>query len=195
MTKPSRKRTASKSRRKSAPKPAPAPKPVDVVTTAPEPEVPAEQTDAVEPPVEAAPDPAAPFEKCMVGPVEARVGRVPLGAVLGLLSPDGLRRIEAEKSSASFESTCKRLLATDGRATPVVFEEGATPQESPSILHGYAELAAAEASGADAVTVLLIPAGGASEAQAHIVEMVRQQRMSDQPSNDDDLFYRVHAEG
>lgn len=154
------------------------------------------QPEVVEPVAEAeAPAPAAPFEKCMVGPVEARVGRVPLGAVLGLLSPDGLRRIEAEKSSASFESTCKRLLATDGRATPVVFAEAATPDESPSILHGYAELAAAEVSGASDVTVLLIPAGGASDAQAHIVEMVRQQRMSDQPSNDDELFYRVHADG
>jgi hypothetical protein len=56
-----------------------------------------------------------------LGPVECRLRRVPVEAVLGLLSPDGLRRIEAHKSTASFESTCQRLLATDGRATPVVF--------------------------------------------------------------------------
>lgn len=149
--------------------------------------------EAEEPETESAA--AAPFDKCMVGPVEARVGRVPLGAVLGLLDPDGLRRIEAEKSTASFEDTCKRLLATDGQATPVVFAQTYDKRDRPSILHGYQELAAAEASGANEVTVILIPPGGASEAQSHIVEMVRQQRMKAQPTNDDELFYRVHAEG
>jgi hypothetical protein len=118
-----------------------------------------------------------------------------LDAVLGLLSPDGLRRIEAEKSTASFESVRQRLLATDGRATPVFFEAGAAEGDAPSILHGYAEIAAAQDCGSDDVTVILIPAGGASEAQSHIVEMVRQQRVKEQTTDkDDDLFYRVHAE-
>jgi hypothetical protein len=143
-----------------------------------------------------APETVSPtFEKCMVGPVEARVGRVPVGVVKALLSPDGLRRIEAEKSTASFEHLCKRHRATDGRATPVVFAQSVEQDGAPSILHGFAEIAAAEEAGADDLTVILIPAGGVSEAQAHIAEMVRQQRAEEKPNNDDDLFYRVHAEG
>jgi uncharacterized protein YkwD len=43
--------------------------------------------------------------------------------------------------------------------------------------------------------VILVPPGGASAAQSHIVEMVRQQRMQGQSPDDDELFYRVHAEG
>jgi hypothetical protein len=70
-------------------------------------------------PAEAATD--ARSQTVSLGPVECRLRRVPVEAVLGLLSPDGLRRIEADKSTASFESTCKRLLATDGHATPVIF--------------------------------------------------------------------------
>jgi hypothetical protein len=154
------------------------------------------EPEAVEPSAEAeAPKPAAPFERCSLGPVECRVGRVPLGVVLGLLSPDGLRRIEAEKSTASFESVRQRLIATDGRATPAIFELGADKTIQPSILHGFAEIAAAQDVGVDEVSVILVPAGGASDAQSHIVEMVRRQRMSDKPSEDDELFYRVHAEG
>jgi pyruvate/2-oxoglutarate dehydrogenase complex dihydrolipoamide acyltransferase (E2) component len=155
----------------------------------------AEAPAVVEPEAEKSEASVAPFEKCQVGPVEARVGQVPLGAVLGLLNLDGLRRIEAEKSTASFESVRQRLLATDGRATPVFFEESRDQGVAPSILHGFQELAAAEASGLDHVTVILIPAGGASEAQSHIVEMLRKDRAKEQTSNDDDLFYRVHAEG
>lgn len=154
-------------------------------------------TEEAEPPAQEpeAPETVAPFQTCQLGPVECRVGQVPLGAVLGLLDPDGLRRIEAEKSTASFEPTRQRLLATDGRATPVVFAQGFGPEAAPSILHGYAELAAADDAGVKHVTVILVPPGGASEAQSHIVEMVRQQRTKDQPSEDDELFYRVHAEG
>jgi hypothetical protein len=133
-------------------------------------------------------------QKVSLGPVECRMMRVPLGAVLGLLGPEGSRRIEAHKSSASFESTRQRLLATDGRATPVIFEAGPTENDPPSILHGYEELAAADESGVNEVHVILVPPGEAPAAQSFIVEMVRQQ--SAKPtSNDDELFYRVHAEG
>lgn len=196
MAKPSRKKAATK-RTTAKRKPA-APRPVDVVTTAPEPEQPVEPTQEPTPaPAEAQAQPApmevagtdAHSERVSIGPVEARMKRLSLKVVLGLLNPDGLRRIEAEKSTASFESTRQRLLATDGRATPVVFEDG----EPPSILHGYSELAAAVDCGLASIDVLLIPTGGASEAQSYIVEMLRQQRMKDQPSTDDDLFYRVHA--
>lgn len=171
----------------------PAEAPAETVEDAPAPPV----ADEAEQPVAEgqAPSPVAPFERCSLGPVECRIGRVPLSAVLGLLSPDGLRRIEAEKSTASFESTRQRLLATDGRATPVVFEKAADEAMKPSILHGYAELAAAEDLGVNDVSVILVPAGGASEAQSYIVEMVRQQRAKEQTSDDDELFYRVHAEG
>jgi hypothetical protein len=202
MTKPSKTKAATR-RRKPARRKA-ATKPV-VASPAIEPETPA--TDPV--PDQVAPVPAqeeivqeaatapavaetdAPSDQVSFGPVEARMKRLSTKVVLGLLSPEGLRRIEAQKGTSSFESTCQRLLATDGRATPVIFEDG----DPPTILHGFEELAAAVDSGAATVSVLLIPAGGASEAQAHIVEMVRQQRASKQPSEDDELFYRVHAEG
>ena len=157
--------------------------------------------DAVETTVEAeapkreAPDKGALSETVALGPVECRMRRLPIEKVLGLLSPDGLRRIEAEQSTASFESTCQRLLATDGRATPVVFASAELAGGQPTILHGFAEIAAAQVSGVPDIPVILVPAGGASAAQSHIVEMVRQQRAKGQTSDDDELFYRVHAEG
>ena len=129
----------------------------------------------------------------MLGPVECRMRQVPVEKVLGLLSPDGLRRIEAHQGTASFESTRQRLLATDGRATPVVFE--GSEDGPPTILHGFEEIAAAQVCGVPEVFVILVPPGGASEAQSHIVEMVRQQRAKGQTSDDDELFYRVNAEG
>jgi hypothetical protein len=178
-------------------------KPVDVVETAPTPEPEQPPQDVAQEP-ETAPvevvEPEAPAKApkkdahsaaVSMGSVECRLKRLPLEVVLGLLSPDGLRRIEAEKSTASFESTRKRLLDTDGRATPIVFEDG----DPPSILHGFQEIAAAEDCGVNEVSVILVPAGGASEAQSHIVEMVRQQRNQAATSEDDELFYRVHAEG
>jgi hypothetical protein len=132
----------------------------------------------------------------MLGSVECRLRRIPVETVLGLLSPEGLRRIEAHKETASFESTRQRLLATDGRATPVIFEApNLAGGDTPTILHGFEEIAAAQVCGVPDVSVILVPAGGASEAQSHIVEMVRQQRMQGQTSDDDELFYRVHAEG
>jgi hypothetical protein len=191
-------------RRKSAVRKPPAAKPVDVVETAPpsEPEQPPTQDVVQEPetaPVEVvepeapakAPKKDAHSEAVSIGSVECRLKRLPVEVVLGLLDPDGLRRIEAEKSTASFESTRKRLLDTDGRATPIVFEDG----DPPSILHGYSELAAAEDCGVNEVSVILVPEGGASDAQSHIVEMVRQQRDQKAGSEDEELFYRVHAEG
>lgn len=195
-------RKSKSARRKQAARP-PVAKPVDVVETAPTPE-PEQPTQDVAQEPETAPvevvEPEAPAkapkkdahgEAVSVGSVECRLRRLPLDVVLGLLSPDGLRRIEAEKSTASFESTRKRLLDTDGRATPIVFEDG----KHPSILHGYGELAAAEDCGVNEVSVILVPEGGASDAQSHIVEMVRRQRDQGSSSEDDELFYRVHAEG
>lgn len=148
-----------------------------------------------EPKPAALPDTDARSQTVSLGPVECLMRRVPVEAVLGILSPEGLRRIEAHEGSASFESTRQRLLASDGRATPVVFEAATLAGEQPTILHGYEELAAARVSGVPDIPVILVPAGGASEAQSHIVEMVRQQRMKEQPSDDDELFYRIHAEG
>jgi hypothetical protein len=141
-----------------------------------------------------APEPAARSQTVSLGSVQCRLRRVAVDAVLGLLSPDGLRRVEAEKETGSFESVRQRLLATDGLATPVVFEAGARGGDEPTILHGFAELAAAQVCGVPDVPVILVPPGGASEAQAHIVEMVRQQRMGKDTPDDDELFYRVHAE-
>jgi hypothetical protein len=129
-----------------------------------------------------------------LGPVECLMRRVPTEAVLGLLSPEGLRRVEAHKETASFESTRQRLLATDGRATPVVFAAGELAGMQPTILHGFEEIAAAQECGANALNVILVPVGGVSDAQSHIVEMVRQQSAKERPSDDDELFYRVHAE-
>jgi hypothetical protein len=129
-----------------------------------------------------------------LGPVKCRMRQVAVDDVLGLLSPSGLRRIEAEKTTGSFETLCKRLLATDGRGTPIVFEASNTVGAEPTILHGYAELAAAQVCGVPTATVILVPPGGAAEAQSYIVEMVRQQNAKEQPSEDDELFYRVHAE-
>jgi hypothetical protein len=130
-----------------------------------------------------------------LGTVECRLRRVPVETVLGLLGPDGLRRIEAHQTNASFESTCERLLATDGRATPAIFAAPELAGGQPTILHGFEEIAAAKVCGIPDLPVILVPTGGASAAQSYIVEMVRQQRQTDKPSDDDELFYRVHAEG
>jgi hypothetical protein len=178
-TTPARKRKRRKTVRKPAAK---------VQVTATEPKV---ETPDVKPPESPVVETDARSQLVSLGPVECRMRRVPVETVLGLLSPEGLRRIEAHQSTASFESTCQRLLATDGLATPVIFE-GTDP---PSILHGFEELAAAQVCGVPEVSVILVPAGGASEAQSHIVEMVRRQRAKGQTSDDDELFYRVHAEG
>jgi hypothetical protein len=130
----------------------------------------------------------------MLGPVACRLKQLSTKVVLGLLSPDGLRRVEAYKDSPTFESETQRLLATDGNATPVIFEDG-DGDIPPSILHGYEELAGAVATGAEQVNVLLVPAGGAAEAQSYIVEMVRQRHMKQQSPDDDELLYRViHAQ-
>jgi hypothetical protein len=142
-----------------------------------------------------APETDARSQIVSLGSVECRLRQIPVETVLGLLSPEGLRRIEAHKETASFESTCQRLRATDGRATPVIFEAPNLAADTPTILHGFEEIAAAQVCGVPDVSVILVPAGGASEAQSHIVEMLRQQRMQGQTSDDDELFYRVHAEG
>jgi hypothetical protein len=144
----------------------------------------------------AAPDDAtvAQPQTIKLGPVECRLAQVKLGSVLGLLSSDELRRVEAHKGSPTFESTRQRLLATDGHATPVVFEAGGSKSDPPSILHGFEELAAAEVCGVPEIFVILVPAGEAVAAQSHIVEMVRKQRMTKQTSEDDDLLWRVRSE-
>lgn len=136
--------------------------------------------------------PVARSEKVTIGPVEGRIARVPLASVLDILSDASLRRIDAHYGSASFDVSRKRLLATDGRATPVIFE--GVEEGPPNLLHGFDELAAAKAVDAETVFVIMLPPGAGSEAQAHIVEMVRQQRQSEQAPDGDELFYRVHAE-
>lgn len=146
--------------------------------------------DVIEEAASAATEPSAPSDFVDLGPVKCRLREVETDAVLGLLSENALRRVSAQLLSPTFEPTRERMLATDGRATPIVFEDG----DPPNILHGYDELAAAVDIGRASVSVLLVPAGGASEAQQHIVEMVRQQRMKNTPPDDDELFYRVHAE-
>lgn len=153
------------------------------------------ETVQVETPASVAQPTGARSEVVKVGRVECLMRPVPVEAVLGLLNPDGLRRIEAHIGTASFESTRQRLLASDGRATPVFFEAAELAADQPVILHGFDELAAAKVCGIPEVFVILVPPGGASEAQSHIVEMVRRQRMKGQTSDDDELFYRVHAEG
>ena len=134
-------------------------------------------------------NPSAGDEFVALGPIECRLSRVPLADVLDLLSEESLRRVDATLGSASSEAQRKRMLATDGRATPVIFEAG----ETPFILHGYDELAAATAAGVDSVCVIFVPAGEGANAQSHIVEMLQRQRSPNQTSDDDELFYRVHA--
>jgi hypothetical protein len=149
--------------------------PVEVV----EPEAPAK-----------APKKDAHSEAVSIGSVECRLKRLPLEVVLGLLTLmgcDELRRRNRQPRSSPRGSVCLIpmvvLLPSSSRTATLRRSSTATQ-----------ELAAAEDCGVNEVSVILVPAGGASDAQSHIVEMVRQQR--DQgTSEDDELFYRVHAEG
>lgn len=134
--------------------------------------------------------PSAPSERVLLGTVEAQVTRVPIDAVLGILGENSLRRIEAHKGSASVETVRKQMLATDGRATPVIFEDG----DPPSLLHGYDEICAAMQAGVNDLSVIMVPAGAASEAQSYIVEMVRLSQIRDETTEDEDLVWRVNAE-
>lgn len=152
---------------------------------APEPEAKADVPNALET--------GARSQTVSLGPVECRMRRVPVETVCGLLTPEGVRRVDAYIESGTLEETRKRLLVSDGLAAPVIFEAPSLAGADPTLLHGYEEIAAAKAGGVNDLVVVLVPSGGASVAQSHIVEMVRQQRQK-APADDEELLYRLHAE-
>jgi hypothetical protein len=142
-----------------------------------------------------APETDARSQMVSLGPVECRLRRIPVEAVLGLLSPegcDGLKRTKRLLRSSPRVSVCVLPMVV---LLPSSSKHANLAADTPTILHGFEEIAAAQVCGVPDVSVILVPAGGASEAQSHIVEMLRQQRMQGQTSDDDELFYRVHAEG
>lgn len=140
----------------------------------------------------AGPVPSEEVEEVQFGGARGRRQRVPVDIVCGILGREALSRVEVLRGESSIDSVQKRMLATDGRATPVVFAAGRAENEAPSIIGGLEAVAAALNCGATHLSVIIVPSGEVGSAQSHIVEMMRKQQQPDDP--EDDLYVRVLAD-
>lgn len=136
------------------------------------------------------PEPSAASDRVMLGTVEGRVRHVATDVVYGILG-NGAQRVDVLRGEPSTTAVEKRMLATDGRATPIVFTAGHDENELPSIIEGYEAIAAALNIGKETVPVILIAPGDVGEAQSHLVEMRRKQQTPE--TSEDDLYVIVAA--
>jgi hypothetical protein len=151
----------------------------------PEAETESEQDDDED---EGEPLPPADEERVMLGPVEGRLFQVPLESVRNLLGDALSQRVDYLRGDASIEDVQKRVLATDGRSTPVIFsQDGDNP---PTLIDGVQCVAAAMNIGMTSLPVILVTEGDVGMVQSYLASKGR----GATPTNtdeDEDLYMRV----
>jgi hypothetical protein len=128
---------------------------------APEPEAPAGEPIA----------PSADPERVTIGQTEGLQYRLPVEVVRAILGEGAEERVDVLRTSTSIAALQKRMRASDGRCTPMIFTSD-HPDTVPALFAGLEIMAAALNLGLSHVSVITIRTEDAGAVQSHVAHML-----------------------
>ncbi|HEV2080415.1 MAG TPA: hypothetical protein VGR19_11045 [Allosphingosinicella sp.] len=141
------------------------------------------------PPPATEPPPAASSvgpERVRLGTAEGELHRVSIEVVQAILGEEALERVGHLLGSASVHDLQKRMRATDGRCTPMIFTNNG-PEKAPTLFSGLESFAAAKNIGLAEVSVITIEPTDVGAVQGWLSQQIQT------TTDDDDLIHRVHT--
>jgi hypothetical protein len=148
------------------------------------------EAEALAPEPEAEPvAPSADPERVTIGQTEGLQYRLPVEVVRAILGEGAEERVDVLRTSTSIAALQKRMRASDGRCTPMIFTSD-HPDTVPALFAGLEIMAAALNLGLSHVSVITIRTEDAGAVQSHVAHML----ITKPKESEDDLIWRVHAE-
>ncbi len=130
-------------------------------------------------------------ELVLIGGVEGRLAKVPMGLVQAVIGQDLMKNAAGLRTPAVTD-LMKAMQATDARCAPVYFTHDGDDDHLPALFAGLESIAAAIQLGLTEMFVITVPSANARELQIALIH-ARNSRSIARTSDEDSLLFQVHA--